>query len=93
MTSLPAGVREGDRLNGGALKGVMHGATSRGAVGWYGPRSQKGDRPHRYHCPLLSPDWQIDLPPGATRDQLLAAAGHVVATGDLAGTYAEPAGW
>ncbi|QNE32943.1 YbhB/YbcL family Raf kinase inhibitor-like protein [Sphingomonas sp. NBWT7] len=90
-TSLPAGLQERDRLNGGALEGVMQGATSRGTVGWYGPRPPKGDRPHRYHFQVLALDRQLDLPPGATRDQLLAAAaGHVVTTGDLVGTYAEP---
>ena len=89
---LPAGVQERDRLTGGALEGIMQGATSRGTVGWYGPRPPKGDRPHRYHFQLLALDRMLDLPLGATRDQLLAAAaGHVLATGELVGSYAEPA--
>ena len=90
-TRLPAGLQERDRLSGGALEGIMQGATGRGTVGWYGPRPPKGDRPHRYHFQLLALDRQLDLPLGATRDQLLAAAaGHVLATGELVGTYAEP---
>ena len=92
-TALPAGLNEGDRLTGGPLEGMMQGATSNGTVGWYGPRPPKGDRPHPYHFQVLALDRMIDLPLGATRDQLLAAMkGHVLATGELVGTYAEPAG-
>ena len=92
-TQLPAGLQERDRLTGTTLDGMMQGATSHGSVGWYGPRPPKGDRPHHYHFQLLALDGMLDLPLGATRDQLLAAArGHVLATGELVGTYAEPAG-
>ncbi len=91
-TQLPAGLQERDRLKGGPLEGIMQGATSSGRVGWYGPRPSKGDRPHRYHFQLLALDRVLDLPLGATRDQLLEAVrGHVVARGELVGTYAEPA--
>jgi Raf kinase inhibitor-like YbhB/YbcL family protein len=90
-TRLPAGLQERDRLSGGPLEGIMQGASGRGTVGWYGPRPPKGDTPHHYHFQVLALDRQLDLPLGATRDQLLAAsAGHVIATGDLVGTYAEP---
>ncbi|MBB4088157.1 YbhB/YbcL family Raf kinase inhibitor-like protein [Sphingomonas carotinifaciens] len=90
-TQLPSGLQERDRLNGGPLEGIMQGASGRGTVGWYGPRPPKGDAPHHYHFQVLALDRQLDLPLGATRDQLLAAvAGHVIATGDLVGTYAEP---
>ncbi len=90
-TRLPAGLQERDRLSGGPLEGVMQGATGRGTVGWYGPRPPKGDRPHRYHFQVLALDRELQLPLGATRDQVLAAAaGHVLATGDLVGTYGEP---
>jgi Raf kinase inhibitor-like YbhB/YbcL family protein len=90
-TRLPAGLQERDRLSGGPLQGIMQGASGRGTVGWYGPRPPKGDKPHHYHFQVLALDRQLELPLGATRDQLLAAtAGHVIATGDLVGTYAEP---
>ena len=89
-TRLPAGLQERDRLSGGPLEGIVQGATGRGTVGWYGPRPPKGDRPHHYHFQVLALDRQLELPLGATRDQLLAAAaGHVLATGDLVGTYVE----
>ncbi len=90
-TRLPEGLQERDRLNGRTLEGIMQGASGRGTVGWYGPRPPKGDNPHHYHFQVLALDRQLDLPLGATRDQLLAAAaGHVITTGDLVGTYAEP---
>lgn len=92
-TRLPAGLQERDRLTGGPLEGIMQGATSRGTVGWYGPRPPKGDRPHPYHFQVVALDRMLDLPLGATRDQLAAAmAGHVIATGELVGTFAEPVG-
>ncbi|MBW6531471.1 YbhB/YbcL family Raf kinase inhibitor-like protein [Sphingomonas sp. RRHST34] len=90
--ALPAGLQERDRLSGGALEGMMQGATTRGTVGWYGPRPPKGDRPHPYHFQVLALDRALDLPLGATRDQLLAAAaGHVLARGETVGRYAEAA--
>lgn len=90
-TRLPEGLQERDRLSGGPLEGIMQGASGRGTVGWYGPRPPVGDTPHHYHFQVLALDRQLDLPLGATRDQVLAAAaGHVIATGDLVGTYAEP---
>lgn len=90
-TRLPEGLQERDRLSGGPLEGIMQGASARGTTGWYGPRPPKGDKPHHYHFQVLALDRPLDLPLGATRDQLLAAsAGHVLATGDLVGTYAEP---
>ncbi|MFV0624301.1 YbhB/YbcL family Raf kinase inhibitor-like protein [Sphingomonas sp. ac-8] len=92
-TRLAAGLQERDRLTGQGLEGMMQGATSRGTVGWYGPRPPKGEPPHHYHFQLLALDRTLDLPLGATRDQLLAAvAGHVLARGELVGTYAEPEG-
>lgn len=90
-TRLPEGLQERDRLSGGPLEGIMQGASGRGTVGWYGPRPPKGDKPHHYHFQVLALDRQLDLPLGATRDQLLtAAAGHVIGSGDLVGTYGEP---
>ncbi|MDX3910150.1 MAG: YbhB/YbcL family Raf kinase inhibitor-like protein [Sphingobium sp.] len=89
---LPAGLQERDRLTGQMLEGLLQGSTSHGSIGWYGPRPPKGDRSHHYHFQMLALDRMLDLPLGATRDQLLSAAqGHVLATGELIGTYAEPA--
>ena len=88
LTALPAGLPERDRLDGPGLEGIMQGATSRGSVGYYGPRPPAGDPPHRYHVQLFALDRMLELPLGATRDQLLAAMqGHVLARGEIVGSY------
>ena len=47
-------------------------------------RARVGDKPHRYHFQVLALDTMLDVPAGADRDQLLAAAkGHVIAKGQL----------
>ena len=46
---------------------------------------------HHYHFQVLALDRMIDTPAGATRDQVLAAVkGHVVAKGELVGTFQAP---
>ncbi len=89
-TSLPEGLQEQMRLT--EPDGLMQGRTSRGSVGYYGPRPPVGDPPHHYHFQVLALDRELDLPPGADRDQLLAAAaGHVLAKGEVVGTYRQEA--
>ena len=87
-TALPEGLPEQPRLTD--PPGLMQGATSRGSVGYFGPRPPVGDRPHRYHFQILALDTVLDLPPAADRDAVLAAArGHVIGRGRLVGTYAQ----
>lgn len=86
VTSLPEGVQVQPRLTNPA--GLLQGATSRGSVGYYGPRPPVGDPPHHYHFQVLALDKTLDVRPGATRDEVLkAAAGHVLAKGVVVGTY------
>ncbi|RYI88541.1 MAG: YbhB/YbcL family Raf kinase inhibitor-like protein [Acetobacteraceae bacterium] len=86
VTTLPEGLQEQDRLTEPA--GLMQGATSRGSVGYYGPRPPVGDPPHRYHFQVLALDTMLALPLGAGRDEVLAALkGRVIAKGELVGTY------
>jgi Raf kinase inhibitor-like YbhB/YbcL family protein len=86
VTSLPEGVQVQPRLTNPA--GLLQGATSRGSVGYYGPRPPVGDPPHHYHFQVLALDRTLDVRPGATRDEVLkAAAGHVLAKGVVVGTY------
>ena len=86
VTSLPEGLQEQMRLT--KPDGMMQGRTSRGSVGYYGPRPPVGDPPHHYHFQILALDTVLDLPPGADRDQVLSAAkGHVIAKGERVGTY------
>jgi Raf kinase inhibitor-like YbhB/YbcL family protein len=85
-TSLPEGLQEQARLT--EPEGLLQGATSRGSVGYFGPRPPVGDPPHHYHFQLLALDAMLPVKPGATRDEMLMAAkGHVLAQGELVGTY------
>ncbi|MEF7615743.1 YbhB/YbcL family Raf kinase inhibitor-like protein [Aquincola sp. MAHUQ-54] len=87
-TSLPEGLQEQIRLT--EPDGLLQGRTSRGSPGYYGPRPPAGDPPHRYHFQLFALDAVLDVPPGADRDQVLAAMrGHVLARGELVGRFAQ----
>ena len=86
LLSLPEGLQEQMRLT--EPQGVLQGTTSRGSVGYFGPRPPVGDPPHHYHFQVLALDKLVDAPPGATRDEFLEAAkGHVIGNGVLVGTY------
>lgn len=88
VTSLPEGLQEQARLT--APDGLLQGRTSRGSVGYYGPRPPVGDPPHHYHFQVFALDTMLEVPAGADRDAVLAAMkGHVLAKGELVGTYAQ----
>jgi Raf kinase inhibitor-like YbhB/YbcL family protein len=68
--------------------GTLQGRTSRGTVGYFGPRPPVGDPAHHYHFQVFALDAVLDVPFGAERDEVLAAMqGHVLAAGELVGTY------
>lgn len=86
LTSLPEGLQEQSRLT--EPEGVLQGRTSRGSVGYFGPRPPVGDAPHHYHFQVFALDRELDVPPGAERDDVLKAMeGHVLAAGEIVGTY------
>lgn len=65
----------------------MPGTNSWGEQGWGGPFPPPGP-PHRYVFTLYALDAVLELPPGATKEQLLAAmTGHVLGTAVLTGIY------
>jgi Raf kinase inhibitor-like YbhB/YbcL family protein len=69
-------------------RGAMQGRNSRGQVGYVGPRPPEGDPPHHYHFQLFALDATLSLPPAADRESVVKAmSGHVVARGELVGTY------
>lgn len=83
---LPEGLAEQHRLT--EPMGLLQGRNSRGSVGYFGPRPPVGDPPHHYHFQVLALDTMLDVPPGSSRDAVLkAAAGHILAKGELVGTY------
>jgi hypothetical protein len=55
---------------------------------WGGPLPPAGSGVHHYHFRLYALDAPLQLAPGATKPELLAALeGHVLATAELVGTY------
>lgn len=89
ISQLPEGLQEQPRLT--EPEGLLQGATSRGSVGYYGPHPPVGDPPHHYHFQVLALDSLLSaIKPGATRDEVIAAAsGHVIAKGEVIGTYTQ----
>jgi Raf kinase inhibitor-like YbhB/YbcL family protein len=85
-THLPEGLHEQERLTD--PPGLLQGRTSRGSVGYFGPRPPVGDPPHHYHFQVFALDTLLDVPPGAERDAVIEAMnGHVLASGEMIGTY------
>ena len=90
VTSLREAVQEDDLLK--EPDGLRQGVNSRGTIGYLGPRPPAGQPPHVYHVQIFALDRVLDMPlTGADRDQVLSAAnGHVLARGELTGTFARP---
>lgn len=66
--------------------GGMQGTNNFKKIGYGGPCPPSGT--HRYFFKLYALDSELSLKPGATKDQLLKAIeGHVLAQGQLMGTY------
>jgi Raf kinase inhibitor-like YbhB/YbcL family protein len=82
-SGLPEGVPPEAKLPSGAAQGT----NDFRKVGYGGPSPPPG-KPHRYFFKLYALDTTLSLPPGTTRQQLQAAVqGHVLAEGQLMGTY------
>ena len=87
--SLRAGLEPLDRLED--PQGLRQGPNSAGTVGFRGPKPPAGDPPHRYHIQIFALDQQLELAPGANRDDVLSAMrGHVLAAGQLQALFARP---
>jgi Raf kinase inhibitor-like YbhB/YbcL family protein len=73
---------EGD--NGGGEEGI----TGWGEPGYRGPMPPPGHGVHRYFFKLYALDQPVNLAPGASKEELLAAIeGHTLAEAELIGTY------
>ncbi len=83
LKSLPEAVPALERVLGTAV----HGVNDFGRLGYGGPCPPRGSA-HRYFFKLYALDTKLDLPPGASKRQVLAAAeGHVLGQGELMGKY------
>ncbi|NOZ26643.1 MAG: YbhB/YbcL family Raf kinase inhibitor-like protein [Chloroflexi bacterium] len=89
LYNLPADARalaEGIPADPELPDGSRHGRNSWDRLGYGGPCPPGGT--HRYFFKLYALDAMLDLPPGATKKQLLQAMeGHVLARAELMGTY------
>jgi Raf kinase inhibitor-like YbhB/YbcL family protein len=73
------------------LGGALQGRNSRGSIGYTGPRPPENDPPHPYHFQVFALDTTLTLEPGADREALLnAMRGHVLARGEVIGTFQKP---
>ena len=68
--------------------GTTQGTNDFGKVGYGGPKPPPG-KPHHYFFKLYALDQPVELRPGATKAQLLAAVkGHVLGEAQFMGTFA-----
>ena len=82
-SALPENVAKTQNLTGNAKQGV----NDFRRLGYGGPCPPPG-KPHRYFFKLYALDTMLDLKPGVTKKDLLKAMeGHVLAEGQLMGTY------
>jgi hypothetical protein len=82
-TELAENVERSQYLPGGAKQGL----NDFQRLGYGGPCPPPG-KPHRYYFKIYALDLVTGLKPGATKQQLLKAMeGHVIAEGQLMGTY------
>jgi hypothetical protein len=84
------GLEEG--IPAGALvakpAGAIQGVNTSGKQGYNGPMPPRGHGVHHYHFKLYALDAALDLNPGLSKVDLLAAMkGHVLDEGELVGTY------
>ncbi len=85
-TGLPEGMPRAERVTMPA--GALQGTNSWDQIGYGGPMPPPGHGLHHYHFKLYALDAPLNLKPGATKEQLLKAMdGHVLAQGELIGTY------
>ncbi len=77
-----------DSLAEGSTDIGLEGKTSWGTTGYGGPMPPPGHGTHHYHFRLYALDQPLELRAGATKSEVLSAMeGHVLARGELIGTY------
>lgn len=89
VTKLPEGIPSTPRLSDppGAVQG-KNSWTSGKTIGYRGPMPPPGHGRHRYYFRLYALDSKLEMEPGATKKQLLAAMqGHILGQGELVGVY------
>lgn len=82
-----AGLAEGVAKTPELANGAKQGVNDYKSIGYGGPYPPPG-KPHRYYFKMYALDAMLDLDAGSTKADLLKAMeGHVLAQGQLMGTY------
>jgi Raf kinase inhibitor-like YbhB/YbcL family protein len=77
-----------EELPEGETQGALEGTNDFGRTGYGGPMPPRGHGVHHYHFKVYALDAELEAGAGLTKDQLLEAMeGHVLAEGELVGTY------
>jgi Raf kinase inhibitor-like YbhB/YbcL family protein len=72
----------------GGARGALEGENDFGGTGYGGPMPPRGHGTHRYRFKVYALDAELGVAGGLTKDELLRAMeGHVLAQGELVGTY------
>ncbi len=72
----------------GKSQGATDGKNDFGKTGYGGPMPPPGHGVHHYHFKVYALDTNLGLEPGITKKELLdAMEGHILAEGELVGTY------
>ena len=75
------------RENAAASAGLIQGRNFKGQSGYAGPEAKKGNT-HHFYFQVFALDQKLDLPPGATRQELGKALERgAIAKGKLVATY------
>ncbi len=89
LTELPEGIPAQSQIDKPvkALQGKNSWPSGR-TVGYRGPAPPPGHGTHHYHFKFYALDQPLNLPPGVDKRRLLKAMqGHIIAQGELVGTY------
>ncbi len=91
--NIPASIKTLAPNDGAAASGAVFGANMTGKAAPYaGPRPPAGGPVHHYHFQIFALDERLPLTDGAKLDEFIAAMkGHVLASGEVVGTYQGPA--
>lgn len=85
-SQLPEGVAPAERV--GTPAGALQGKNDWDRIGYGGPMPPPGHGVHRYFFKLYALDQKLELAPGARKSDVLSAMqGHILAEGELIGTY------
>ena len=67
------------------------GKNSAGSADYFGPKPPQGDSPHHYHFQVFALNKELDIKPGAPRDEVVNAfSRNVLAKGDYVVLYGKP---